>query len=219
MNRRNALERLVFREVDRSRWGDLERLFESRGGPKSCWCMVWRAVGSEARKTDGRSRKSALKRRVDAGVPVGILAYLDEEPVAWCSIAPRETYRSLGGAAEPGDVPGSVWSLVCFYVSRPLRGAGITRRLIDAAVAAAARLGARAVEAYPVDPDDVRRVRQGSLTHFNDFRLPVVSPSQVVDDSLENSSRDRPRARRSRPACAPRSGAPGRFRAPVAREP
>jgi len=115
--------------------------------------MVWRAVGSEVRETDGRSRKSALKRRVDAGVPVGILGYLDEEPVAWCSIAPRETYRSLGGADEPGDVPGSVWSLVCFYVTRPLRGAGITRRLIDAAVAAAARRGARAVEAYPVEPD------------------------------------------------------------------
>ena len=36
-----ALE-LSFHKVDAGRWADFERLFESRGGPKSCWCKVWR---------------------------------------------------------------------------------------------------------------------------------------------------------------------------------
>ena len=30
---------IEFREVDGDRGGDLARLFESRGGPKYCWCM------------------------------------------------------------------------------------------------------------------------------------------------------------------------------------
>ena len=87
--------RLDVREVDRDRWPDLVRLFGGRGGPKSCWCMVWRATPQEAKQTDGASRKRALQARVRNGVPIGLLGYADGEPVAWCSIAPRETYRRL----------------------------------------------------------------------------------------------------------------------------
>jgi GNAT superfamily N-acetyltransferase len=140
---------LIFREVDGERWEDFAALFESRGGPKSCWCMVWRAQGEEARRTDGPSRRAAMRGRVQTGVPVGLLGYLDETPVAWCSIAPRGTYRpGLGGAGEP-----NTWSLACMFIRRDLRGQGITWQLIDAAVDHARAHGAKTIEAYPVDPD------------------------------------------------------------------
>lgn len=74
--------------------------------------MLWRASGLEARRTDGKSRKAALKRRVAADVPIGILGYFGDEPVAWCSIAPRESYRTLGGKDDGADAPQSVWLLV-----------------------------------------------------------------------------------------------------------
>ena len=80
------------------------------------------------------------------------LGYLDGEPVAWCSIAPRETYRA--GLYRPsGDEPDGVWSLACSYVPRRLRRRGIARRLLDAAVDDARSRGAAVIEAYPVDPD------------------------------------------------------------------
>lgn len=155
---------LEFREVDRASWPDMALLFESRGGPKNCWCMVWRATGDEARHTDGASRKAAMARRIEAGVPVSLLGYLDSEPVAWCSIAPRDTYRPLGG---PDDAPGEcVWSIVCFFVKRELRGSGITRRLIEAAVALARQRGATVVEAYPVDPDSPSYRFMGFVSSF-----------------------------------------------------
>ncbi len=95
-----------------------------------------------------------MEQRVRAGTPVGILGYLDGEPVAWCSIAPRETHRpSLGGVDEPGDAPGTVWSLTCFFITRQLRGQGVTRQLIEAAISHARARGAHSIEAYPVDPD------------------------------------------------------------------
>lgn len=115
--------------------------------------MVWRARGAEARRTDGRSRKLALAKRVDGGVPVGILGYQSGEPVAWCSVAPRPTYRELGGPRDDGEDADRVWSVVCFFVTRRARGQGVMKRLLDAAVAHARRRGARVVEAYPVDPD------------------------------------------------------------------
>jgi GNAT superfamily N-acetyltransferase len=150
------LAALVFHEVDQRRWPDLERLFESRGGPKSCWCMVWRATPEEAKRTDGPSRKAALATRVAAGTPIGILGYLGGEPVAWCSIAPRASYRRLGGAGdgigEDRDAGNDVWSIACFFVPRRLRGQGVTERLIAAAVTHARRKGARVVEGYPVAP-------------------------------------------------------------------
>jgi len=144
---------LSFHEVDESRWGDFERLFASRGGPKSCWCMVWRATGTETRQTRGPDRKAAIEARVRNSVPIGILGYLAGEPVAWCSIAPRPTYRRLGGPEVAGEDPDSVWSLACFFAHRELRGQGITSLLIDAAVAHARSKGASVVEAYPVDPE------------------------------------------------------------------
>ncbi len=151
--RKFNLERLVFHAVDRRRWGDLVRLFESRGGPKHCWCMIWRATPRESTRTDGRRRQATLKRRVYQGTPVGLLGYLDGEPVAWCSIAPRPTYRDLGGKDNVTDDPEKIWSLVCFFVTRTLRGGGVMARLIEAAVEHARKRGATVVEAYPVNPD------------------------------------------------------------------
>jgi GNAT superfamily N-acetyltransferase len=147
------MQQLEFLEVDHERWGDLARLFDGRGGPKSCWCMVWRATAAEAKRTDGASRRSALRSRVEKGLPIGLLAYVHGEPMGWCSIAPRGTYRALGGPQDFADDPNAVWSLVCLFVRREFRGQGVTRQLLTAAIAHARQRGARVIEAYPVDPN------------------------------------------------------------------
>lgn len=83
-------------------------------------------------------------------MPVGLLAYEKDEPVGWCSIAPRDAYRSLGGPESPEE---SVWSIACFFIPRERRGQGIGEALLEAAIAHAKRKGATMIEAYPVDPD------------------------------------------------------------------
>ncbi|WP_284313518.1 GNAT family N-acetyltransferase [Labrys miyagiensis] len=144
------MSEFVFREVGRGNWPDFANLFESRGGPKSCWCMVWRSP--EGKQRDGVSRRAAMKSRVDAGVPVGILGYREGAAVAWCSIAPRDTYRHLGGLDE-SEAPEKIWALVCFFIKREYRGRGFSKTLLLAAIDHAARNGATTVEAYPVDPE------------------------------------------------------------------
>jgi GNAT superfamily N-acetyltransferase len=160
--------RLTFRPVTRETWADFERLFESPGAPKYCWCMAWRgsneerkewaaAPGRAAKRGDlapaNKLRKAAMKRRIDAGTPVGLLAYDGGEPVGWCSVAPRPTFRKLGGPDDVGDDPDTVWSVVCFFVKRSHRGSGISRALLAAAVDYAEANGAAIVEAYPADAD------------------------------------------------------------------
>jgi GNAT superfamily N-acetyltransferase len=150
MSHRADSEQLEFHAVDVRRWMDFERLFESRGGPKSCWCMVWRATPAEAKCRDGASRKAFIRGRVSAGTPIGLLGYLKGEPVAWCSVAPRATSRRL---VEDDSDDAGVWSIACFFLVRRLRGMGLTRQVLQAAVEHARAHGASVVEAYPVEPD------------------------------------------------------------------
>ena len=140
---------LTYRPVDTNTWDDLEKFFEAKGGPHFCWCMVWRPMAQELSRSKKADKKAALKSSVDCGEPVGILAYSDSEPVAWCSIAPRSSYRDLSGDPSLDGV----WSLVCFFIKRAYRGRGLTAKLIEAAVNYARENGARYVEAYPVTPD------------------------------------------------------------------
>jgi GNAT superfamily N-acetyltransferase len=88
---------------------------------------------------------------IEAGTPVGILAYERNEPVGWCSVAPRETFLRLSPDQNDDEI--GVWSVTCFYVPRTRRGSGLGEALLDAAIRHAFDQGATAVEAYPVDPD------------------------------------------------------------------
>ncbi len=135
------------------RWGDLVALFGPRGACGGCWCMWWRRRRSEFEKGKGAGNRRAMRAIVSRGEIPGLLAYAGDDPVAWCSVAPREAYPVLDRSrvlARVDDSP--VWSIVCFFVSRPWRRGGLTTKLIEAAIRYAARRGAGIVEAYPVDP-------------------------------------------------------------------
>ena len=164
----DALADMEFREVSPERWGDLEALFEGRGGPKYCWCMVWRPKPKGAGRMDNASKKRALRGFADAGTPIGLLGYQDGEPAAWCSIAPRDAaYRRMSRLPDPDGVDSaSVWAIVCFFAIRRLRGRGITRKLIAAAVSLAKSKGAAMVEAYPVNPDSPSYKFMGTAPTF-----------------------------------------------------
>lgn len=104
---------MIFQEVDASRRRDLE----GRGGPKFCWCMAWRPKLSG--RLDNETKKGLLKQSLDCGNPIGVLGYLGGEPVAWRSVAPRETYRRVSRIADPEGVrPADVWAVAHFFVYR-----------------------------------------------------------------------------------------------------
>jgi hypothetical protein len=108
-DKRSVADRMVFSEVTHDNWHDFEGLFECRGGPKACWCMVWRATPAEAKPPDGLTRKAAMKARITAGTTVGLLGYLNKEPVAWCSVAPAQptvdSSNTAGTTKASGRLP------------------------------------------------------------------------------------------------------------------
>ena len=146
---------LEVKPVNQCNWPDMERLFEARGGPHYCWCMLWRQGPPGFRNGSGSVRRNRLKSLmrgyVERNDPIGLLGYVDGAPVGWVSVAPSSLYRPLGNSALPKPGAGNVWSIVCFFIQRRFRGQGLCKRLAASAVDHAKGQGAGFVEAFPAD--------------------------------------------------------------------
>lgn len=150
---RVAAPALTFHAATPDRWADVEALFGERGACAGCWCMYWRLDARAYSAGKGAGNRAALRRIVRRGGEPGVLAYAGEEPVGWCAVAPRTEYPRLDRSrvlARLDEKP--VWSISCLFVARPWRKRGVSRALIEAAVAHARAHGAVIVEGYPVDP-------------------------------------------------------------------
>ena len=136
-----------------SRWDDFAELFGKNGACAGCWCMWWRLPRAQWVKQKGGGNKKAIRKLVTGGDVPGILAYADGQPVGWCAIGPRKYYPRLANSRtlKPVDAQ-AVWSITCFFVSRPFRRRGVTVELLKGALEFARRGGAKIVEGYPVDP-------------------------------------------------------------------
>ena len=142
--------KLTFRPVTEATREGFLAVF-AKGGPSYCWCMAYRATTEELKAGRGPARRTQMLGRIKKRVPVGLIGYDDGEPVAWVSVAPKSTFRGIGGP-EP-EAGQTVWSLSCMYLKRSHRKAGLGHALIAAAIAQAKKRGADMLEAYPVDPD------------------------------------------------------------------
>ena len=72
---------LRFRAVTAETRSDFESFFAARGAPHFCWCMVWRRTAEEAKHHTGPDRRRQMMTRLDAGTPIGLLAYDGDKPV------------------------------------------------------------------------------------------------------------------------------------------
>lgn len=135
------------------RWPDFVRLFgDGVGG--GCWCMGWRVASAQQYlKQKGNANKKAMHALVKSGCVPGLLAYVDDEPVGWCSVARREEFPALQRSKSRAPIDDQpVWSITCVYVARSQRRQHLSSRLIEAAVAFVQSHGGRIVEGYPVPP-------------------------------------------------------------------
>jgi len=79
--------------------------------------------------------------RIAVGPPPGILAYADEEPVAWVQVGPRHdvpqfnSSRTVSRPMEEGDAHDpSFWAVSCFFLTSHLRGQGLSHQLLAGAI-------------------------------------------------------------------------------------
>ncbi len=150
---------LSFKAVTKDTWTDLELLFGAKGACGGCWCMYWRLRRKDFDAQRGEKNKIAMKAIIDSGEIPGILAYNEGQPIAWCSLAPRETFSVLSRSRilKPVDEQ-AVWSVVCLFIEKPYRKMGVASLLLEAGCDFAASRGAKIVEGYPVEPDPIKGI-------------------------------------------------------------
>ncbi len=140
--------------------------------------MYWR-LGPAYHDRPRLENKDDLRRLAESGPPPGLVAFDGEVAVGWAEVAPRSELPWLARARhlQPvDDLP--VWSVPCFYVRRSFRGRGVTDGLIEVAADFAARAGAPALEAYPVDtttPGHTGNLYTGVASVFASHGFTVVA--------------------------------------------
>ena len=147
-------------------------------GGAGCWCMAYRDS-----RVANEDRPAYMRDACGREPGPGVLAYVDDEPVAWCSVAPRSSYRRLMHSRTiPFVDDRDPWSVVCFVVRGGHRGRGLMAPLLRGAVEHAAAHGADVVEGYPVQVAPGERVDVisgyvGTTRLFERVGFSVVAPT------------------------------------------
>src|SRR5262249_4028420 len=122
----------------------------------------------------------------------GLVAYLDGEPAGWCAVEPRSEYEGLlrvfrvpweGRDEDKADA--GIWAVTCLFTRAGFRRRGISRAPGHAGVRFARRRGARAIEAYPIVPENVisEELHVGTPDVYRDAGLAEVghpTPRRIV---------------------------------------
>ena len=142
-----------FKELTPENWKDFEQLFGERGACEGCWCMYWRLQRKDYKPNRGNNNKKSMKKLVKNNRQIGILMYVDNKPIGWCSVAPREDFIRLQNSRilKPiDDKP--VWSIACFFMDKKFRRKGYSIELLQAVIRITKKKGAEILEGYPHEP-------------------------------------------------------------------
>ena len=147
------MEEVTYKPLDHRTWSDLVALFGKNGACGGCWCMTWRLASKEYEANKGEGNKLKFHDLVNAGKPLGTVAFSNNMPIGWCSVSPRETFPRMEKSrlfkrfdSKP------VWSVTCLFIRKDFRRDGLSSALIKAACNNAFKQGAETIEAYPVIP-------------------------------------------------------------------
>jgi GNAT superfamily N-acetyltransferase len=144
---------LKFLPLIKKNWRDFEALFGERGVCGGCWCMSWRLSRGEFDKKKGSGNKRAMKKLVESEEQIGIIAYLDGQPIGWCSVAPREKFVKLENSRVLKHIDDNpVWSITCFFILKKFRRQGLSVEVLKGVISFCKKKKVKILEAYPIIP-------------------------------------------------------------------
>ena len=168
---------LRFVPANEASWDDLQAILT--GMAAHCHCTRERLGDGDYFPMPEHERAALFRAETHCGDPratetIGVVGYLDDEPVAWCAVDRRSDYGRVRGSPVPwkgrheDKDDDTVWAIPCMVVRRGFRGRGFTRQLVRAAVEHARERGAEAIEGYPM-------LTEGREVTWDEFRVGPVS--------------------------------------------
>jgi GNAT superfamily N-acetyltransferase len=142
---------ITVRPASAERFEDLAVLLRpKRESASACWCVNYRLPGRQAVSVP--ERETYMRGLCESARPPGVLAYLGDVPVGWCSVSPRAGLsRLVHSRTIPTVDERPVWSVVCFVVRPGYRRRGVAAAMLVGAVEYARSQDAQIVEGYPLD--------------------------------------------------------------------
>ena len=148
-----AKSKFNFYPLTKENWKNFENLFGEKGACAGCWCMFWRIRRKEYNASRGAGLKRKMKKLVQDGTIPGILAYDNDKPIGWCSVAPREEFPVLENSKVLKRIDNKpVWSVVCFFIKKEYRKKGLSVDLLNAVKIYVKNNKGKLIEGYPVEP-------------------------------------------------------------------
>lgn len=180
----DTVQSLRIEPLTESRMEDFAAVANPNHRQKHCWCLSHRLSAQEIRERGGEDRYEAMCSLAREKIAPGVIAYLGDQPVGWCSISPRAQIPKLENSKLIRPVDDlRVWSIICMVVRGGYRRRGVNRQMLLGALEYAKSLGAPAVEAYPVDPEgrmDLTMAYVGTRKMFEEAGFEVVGVSDAV---------------------------------------
>jgi GNAT superfamily N-acetyltransferase len=144
---------IEFQELTIKTWHLFERLMGEKGGCAGCWCMLYRSTTSEFQENKYEGNRKAMRKLVEAGQPIGLIALIDTEPIGWISLAPRQHLPKIDHSRALKKLDKKpAWSISCFFVAKEYRNQGISTEMIKGAIRFARQQKIKTLEAYPTIP-------------------------------------------------------------------
>jgi GNAT superfamily N-acetyltransferase len=146
---------ITVRPASVDRFEDLAVLLRPKQAKSACWCVNYRLPNREAVTVP--EREAYMRGLCESGQPPGVLAYLGDVPVGWCSVSPRDGLsRLVNSRTIPKVDDRAAWSVICFVVRAGYRRRGVADALLEGAVEYARSQDASLVEGYPLDAEGAR---------------------------------------------------------------
>jgi GNAT superfamily N-acetyltransferase len=124
-------------------------LHDDRHGAGWCRCVAWYVPTWDGWMERTVAENLALRCALHAeGRHDGLLAFVDETPVGWAQLGPRDRLPKLVAQLALDADPG-VWAVTCLLVAPAHRRSGVAAALLGAAKAHAREAGATRLEGYP----------------------------------------------------------------------
>lgn len=132
-----------------ARTADFFRLHSDANGAGWCRCVAWWVPSWEGWGERSAEENRALRERLLArGQFDGYLLYLDDGPIGWCQVGPRDRLEKLVRWFQLEPDP-EAWAITCFLIAPAFRRRRLAAFLLERVVADLRLKGIRFLEAFP----------------------------------------------------------------------
>jgi GNAT superfamily N-acetyltransferase len=132
-----------------ARRDDFLKVHSPETGAGWCFCVAWWVDTWEGWGDRTAEDNLELRERLcDRGEYDGFLLYVDDAPVGWCQVGPRDRLEKLRHQFELAPAP-DVWAVTCYHIAPEHRRRGLAGQLLDGVIEILRERGVRRLEAFP----------------------------------------------------------------------